>query len=83
VKRERSKPVPADFDLWEFACKVGADAPSAETKDLREVGAAIDAIAAAGATSVYVEVQAHPGKRAIVHRVTLSEKAPPPTDSAL
>ena len=63
VKRERRKAVPAGFDEWEFACKIGAEAGSAEGKALRDVGSAVDAIAASGASSVYVEVIAIPAHR--------------------
>ncbi|MEO6004118.1 MAG: DUF6172 family protein [Opitutus sp.] len=63
VKRERRKSLPVGFDEWEFACKVGAASDSAEDKALRDVGSAIDAIAATGATSVYIEVLAQPAHR--------------------
>ncbi len=56
VKRERKKPAPADGDFWDFACKIGADAATAEVKKLNEINAAIDAIALAGAAGVYVEI---------------------------
>ena len=64
VKRERRKAVPAGFDEWEFACKIGAEADSAENKALRDVGSAVDAIAASGSSSVYIEVIAIPAHRA-------------------
>lgn len=63
VKRERKKTVPAEFDLWEFACKVGADPTAAFEKPLRELSAGIDAVAASGADAVYVEVVSVPAKR--------------------
>jgi hypothetical protein len=58
VKRERGKQLPDGFALWRFDCKVGATAADAEVKDLKDVSAAIDAIAATGAALVYVEILA-------------------------
>ena len=49
VKRERRKPLPEGTDFWNFACKVGPDAATAEPKVIDEVNAAIDAVAAGGA----------------------------------
>jgi hypothetical protein len=63
VKRERKKPLPADHELWDFACKVGVDQLSAESKRLGEVSAAIDTVARTGAKSVYLEILAVPMRR--------------------
>jgi hypothetical protein len=65
VNRERKKPLPEGFELWEFACKVGVDQQTAESKTLREVGVAIDAVASAGAGAgtVYIEILAVPSHR--------------------
>ena len=63
VKRERGKTLPEGFDLWEFACKVGATGPTATITPLNDVGAAIDAIVNAGGTEVYVEILAVAGHR--------------------
>ena len=63
VKRERGKTLPEGFDLWEFACKVGATGPTAAITPLNDVGAAIDAIVNAGGTEVYVEILAVAGHR--------------------
>ena len=60
VKRERGKLLPEGFAIWRFDCKVGVDGTTAETKDLKEISQAIDVIAQAGGTSVYVEVIAVP-----------------------
>jgi hypothetical protein len=72
VKRERKKALPEGFDVWEFNCRVGAAAPDAESKELKDVGGAIDQIALTGADSVYVELLAVPGRR------TPSPLVPPP-----
>lgn len=63
VKRERRKPLPGDFTWWNFKCKAGADHDSAADCALIDLGAAIDAVVAAGGTQVYLEVIADPGHR--------------------
>jgi hypothetical protein len=63
VRRCRRKEVPEGFAQWDFACKVGASAESAENKPLKDVATAIDAVAAAGATVVYLEIEAVPAQR--------------------
>ena len=63
VRRERQKKPPEGFSTWAFDCKVGTTDTAAETRPLKEVGAAIDAVAQAGAASVYVEIIAVPANR--------------------
>jgi hypothetical protein len=63
VRRERQKKPPEGFDGFEVACKVGADGASAEMRGLKEVGSAIDTVALAGATAVYVEIVVSPSAR--------------------
>jgi uncharacterized protein DUF6172 len=63
VKRERRKTLPEGVDFWDFDCKVGADHIEPANKHLAELGAAIDAIALAGGTTVYVEILSKPGHR--------------------
>jgi hypothetical protein len=58
AKRERRKPLPEGFDLWELQCRVGPEAALAEGRPFKEVAAAIDAVAAAGGATVYVEIVA-------------------------
>ena len=55
-KRERNRPVPVGADFWDFDCKVGASAETAETVRVGAVIEAVDATAKAGAASVYVEI---------------------------
>ena len=62
VKRERHKDLPEGADFWDFACKVGPTPDTAEPKRISEVNAAIDAVASAGATEVYIEILAVSGK---------------------
>ena len=62
VKRERRKTLPADTDFWDFACKVGTDTTDATAKPLNEINATIDALAAEGATAIYLEILAVGGR---------------------
>ncbi len=63
VRRCRRKEVPEGFAQWEFACKVGASADAAESKPLKDVASAIDTVAEAGSTVVYLEIEAVPSQR--------------------
>lgn len=63
VRRCHRKPVPEGFAQWEFVCKAGPDAATAESKSLKEIATAIDAIAQTGATSIYLEIEAVPVQR--------------------
>ena len=63
IRRERQKKLPEGFGTWEFNCKVGADAESAEHRGLKEVGGAIEAVALTGATAVYIEIVPVAGQR--------------------
>ena len=63
VRRERQKTIPEGFTLWTFDCRVGRDAATAEARPLKEIGSAIDTLAAAGATEVFIEILAKPGLR--------------------
>ena len=63
IRRERKKKLPDGFDVWTFHCKAGPSAVAAETRALKEIGGTIDAVAAAGATEIYIEIIAAPGRR--------------------
>jgi hypothetical protein len=63
VRRERQKKLPEGFALWSFDCKIGRDAANAEARPLKEIGGAIDALAGAGASEVYIEIVARPDAR--------------------
>jgi hypothetical protein len=63
VKRERRKPLPKGFDQWNFRCKLGPDRDHAKDCVLGNISPAIDALAAAGGTQVYIEILAEPGRR--------------------
>ena len=80
LKRERRKKLPEGFDQWDFACKVGLDQAVAETKSVKDVFLAIDAVAKTEAPQVYVELLAAAGKRfpaAVVPTTVVPEVAPP------
>jgi hypothetical protein len=63
VKREKRKTLPPDVDFWHLNCKVGSNSETAAFTPLPDVPKAVEAIAAAGATEVYVEILATPGFR--------------------
>jgi hypothetical protein len=63
VRRCRRRELPEGFAQWEFSCRVGADESGAEPLALKEVPAAIDTVAATGASGVYLEIVAVPGQR--------------------
>jgi hypothetical protein len=62
VKRERDKPLPDGFDQWTFDCRVGANQESAQSTPLKEISGAIDRVALAAATGVYIEITAVPAQ---------------------
>ncbi len=63
LARERRKAFPEGVDYWDFDCQCGATADAASVVRVTEIGKAIDAVAASGASSVYVEILAKPGVR--------------------
>ena len=64
-KRERGRDVPKGVDFWDFDCKVGLNADTAEVVRVGAVIEAVDAAAKAGATSVYVEILSKHGMRVL------------------
>jgi Family of unknown function (DUF6172) len=67
-KRERNRPVPAGADFWDFDCKVGTGADTAEVVRVGAVIEAVDAAAKSGAASVYVEILSKHGVRVLKAR---------------
>mgnify|MGYP000383149585 CR=1 FL=1 len=63
LKRERRRDLPEGVDFWDFDCKCGLQAADAEVVHLSALIAAIDALAKAQATSVYIEILAKHCKR--------------------
>jgi len=62
-KRERSRPVPAGADFWDFDCKVGLSAETAASVRVGAVIEAVDAAAQSGALAVHVEILSKHGVR--------------------
>jgi hypothetical protein len=75
LKRERRKAIPAGFDQWDFACKVGPDQATAVVTPVIDIFAVIDAVAKAGSPQVHVEALSLPGKR--FPAVAVAPVAPP------
>ena len=63
VRRSQRRTPPEGFAQWEFICRVGASPETAESRTIKEVGKAIDTVAEAGATGVYLEIEAVPAQR--------------------
>ena len=64
-KRERNRALPKEVDLWDFDCKVGLAADTAEMVKVSAVIESLDALAKEGAASVYVEILSKHGVRVI------------------
>ena len=64
-KRERNRALPKDVDFWDFDCKVGLTAESAEVVKVSAVVESLGTLAKEGATSVYVEILSKYGVRII------------------
>jgi hypothetical protein len=64
-KRERNRDVPKGVDFWDFDCKVGLNADSAEVVRVSGVIEAVDTAAKTGAASVYVEILSKHGTRVL------------------
>jgi hypothetical protein len=59
IKREKKKKLAdAKMTYWDFDCKVGATAESAEVVEFEALIKALDAVKATGATECYVEILA-------------------------
>lgn len=64
-KRERNRVLPKGVDFWDFDCKVGLTADTAEVVKVSAVIEALGALASDGAFSVYVEILSKHGVRVI------------------
>ena len=62
-QRELRKALPAGVDYWDFDCKVGTSADTAEALHIAELTAGINAVVASDSANVYVELIAKPGVR--------------------
>ena len=63
MKRERRRDLPAGADFWDFDCKLGLDAASAEVVHPNALTTQLDTLASGGAQHVYVELLVKPATR--------------------
>ena len=63
LRRENRKALPEEADFWDFDCRSGRDASSAEKLHVSELTAAIDDASKQGWEAVYIEILARPGHR--------------------
>ncbi len=63
VKRERKKDLPEGYFRWDFNCKIGASEANATDTTVDEIAQGIDAVAAAGAEKVFLQIEAVAKKR--------------------
>ena len=63
VKRERSRPLPAGVDFWDFDCKFGSDEATAAVVHFATLMGLIDTVAQEGGEQFYVEVVTKHGHR--------------------
>jgi len=63
VKRERSRPLPAGVDFWDFDCKFGSDEASAAVVHFATLMSLIDTTVQEGGVQFYVEVVTKHGHR--------------------
>jgi hypothetical protein len=64
-KRERNRALPKEVDFWDFDCKVGLTADTAQVVKVSAVIENLGALAKEGAASVYVEILNKHGVRVI------------------
>ncbi len=63
IKREKRKPLPEGVDFWEFDCKFGVDASSAEVVAFSQITALVDEAAKNALEAFYIEILAKPGHK--------------------
>lgn len=63
VKRERSRPLPAGVDFWDFDCKFGHDEATASVVHFATLMGLIDTVAQEGGDQFYAEVVTKHGHR--------------------
>jgi hypothetical protein len=63
LKRERNKTLPEDADYWDFDCKIGASAQTADVIHVTTINKQVDILAADGLTSFYLEILVKPAVR--------------------
>ena len=80
-KRERNRDVPKGVDFWDFDCKVGLTADTAEVVRVSAVIEAVDVAAKSGSTSVYVEILSKHGVRVLLRNDSNSSVNDQPVDA--
>ena len=70
VKRERSRPLPAGVDYWDFECKFGSNEATAAAVHFATLMGLIDTVASEGGEQFYVEVVTRHGLRTAKPRET-------------
>ena len=63
LKRERRKPLPEGVDFWDFDCRTGKDAESAEPVHVSEITKPIDTASQENWPAIYIEILAKQGHR--------------------
>lgn len=63
VKRQRGQALPEGADYWDFDCRLGLSAEQAEPVHFGNLIAQVDALAAQGAPSFYLELLGKPAQR--------------------
>jgi len=66
LKRERRKPLPEEVDFWDFDCKAGKDAETAEIQHVSEITKSIDLASQESWPAIYIEILSKPAVRAKV-----------------
>jgi hypothetical protein len=63
LKRERRKPLPEGPDFWDFDCRTGKDAESAEPIHVSEITKPIDTASQENWPAIHIEILAKQGHR--------------------
>lgn len=63
LKRERNKSLPEGADYWDFDCKIGKSAQTADVIHVATISQQIDTLVAEDVTSFYLEVLVKPAIR--------------------
>jgi len=73
VKRERSRPLPAGVDYWDFDCRFGASEAAAAVVHFATLMGLIDTLAGEGGEQFYVEIVTRRGVRTARPRETSAD----------
>lgn len=63
LKRERRKALPEGVDFWDFDCRTGKDAETAEAVHVSEITKSIDTASQENWTAIHIEIIAKQGHR--------------------